>query len=315
MKKLILYLTVLIITVSVSFGANGDNLRHITAANPSQCSINVGLAFDGTNLLITCYYNNKIDFVSPADGSLVKTVTVTGKTSLGAAAWDESRHKIWVCSDFSKVILVDPSDGSSTDMFTSSGCFDGLAYDGADDTIWASPDANPMVSHYKTDGTPLSTTNSGISNSGIAVGGEKLYLANNGGQQIYEASKDFSSMTLFASFPRRLEDMECDDLTFVSSGVGAIWSQDAYDRELNAYEIPAGKCGFGGSPPKEPICGDGIVNQESEQCDDGNTENGDGCSSTCQREEQNQVPEFTTIGAGLVLAGAGAYMYRRRNRK
>ena len=27
------------------------------------------------------------------------------------------------------------------------------------------------------------------------------------------------------------------------------------------------------------------------------------------------VPEFTTIGAGLVLAGAGAYMYRRRSRK
>ena len=27
------------------------------------------------------------------------------------------------------------------------------------------------------------------------------------------------------------------------------------------------------------------------------------------------VPEFTTIGAGLVLAGAGAYMYRKRSKK
>ena len=27
------------------------------------------------------------------------------------------------------------------------------------------------------------------------------------------------------------------------------------------------------------------------------------------------VPEFTTIGAGLVLAGAGAYIYRKRSRK
>ena len=27
------------------------------------------------------------------------------------------------------------------------------------------------------------------------------------------------------------------------------------------------------------------------------------------------IPEFTTIGAGLVLAGAGAYMYRKRSRK
>ena len=29
-------------------------------------------------------------------------------------------------------------------------------------------------------------------------------------------------------------------------------------------------------------------------------------------EPTNEIPEFTTIGAGLVLAGAGAYMYRKR---
>jgi uncharacterized repeat protein (TIGR01451 family) len=33
-----------------------------------------------------------------------------------------------------------------------------------------------------------------------------------------------------------------------------------------------------------PYCGDGAVNQTSEQCDDGNTANGDGCSATCQTE-------------------------------
>ena len=35
----------------------------------------------------------------------------------------------------------------------------------------------------------------------------------------------------------------------------------------------------------QPVCGDGVVD-ENEQCDDGNTENGDGCSSTCQIEPQ-----------------------------
>jgi len=34
----------------------------------------------------------------------------------------------------------------------------------------------------------------------------------------------------------------------------------------------------------KPYCGDGEVNQASEQCDDGNNENGDGCDSTCQIE-------------------------------
>ncbi len=35
---------------------------------------------------------------------------------------------------------------------------------------------------------------------------------------------------------------------------------------------------------EEPVCGDGLLNQTSEQCDDGNTSNNDGCSSTCQTE-------------------------------
>ena len=30
---------------------------------------------------------------------------------------------------------------------------------------------------------------------------------------------------------------------------------------------------------------------------------------------ENEIPEFTTIGAALVLAGAGFYMYRKRSRK
>ena len=62
-------------------------------------------------------------------------------------------------------------------------------------------------------------------------------------------------------------------------------------------------------------CGDGII-QQGEQCDDGNNADGDGCSANCQIEEDHHdIPEFTTLGAGLVLAGAGAYMYRKRSRK
>lgn len=39
------------------------------------------------------------------------------------------------------------------------------------------------------------------------------------------------------------------------------------------------------SVPSSPACGDGFVNQTSEQCDDNNTTNSDGCSSTCQVED------------------------------
>ena len=37
-------------------------------------------------------------------------------------------------------------------------------------------------------------------------------------------------------------------------------------------------------PGAEPRCGDGTINQPSEQCDDGNTQNGDCCSASCQFE-------------------------------
>jgi cysteine-rich repeat protein len=32
------------------------------------------------------------------------------------------------------------------------------------------------------------------------------------------------------------------------------------------------------------LCGDGIVHPQYEQCDDGNAQDGDGCTSTCQLE-------------------------------
>lgn len=239
----------------VASAANGDNLRQISGAySQGSCSINTGLAFDGTNLLVTCWYYTTIDKLSPADGSLVGSINVPGYGGFGAAAWDGSRNKLWVCADGSNVILANTADGSSTSMFISNGCIDGLAYDGTDDTIWASPDVSSYVYHYKTDGTLLGSFYvgsllGGYGNSGIAVGGDKLYLANDGGSQIYELPKDLSTSTLFASFPARLEDLECDDITFASQGVGAIWSIDAYDRTINAWEIPQGKCGFGGLPP------------------------------------------------------------------
>lgn len=243
------------LTVTPAGAADGDQLRQINAAYSRPCSINVGLAFDGTNLLIPCYDHNVIDVVSPVDGHLVGTITVQGRSSLGAAAWDSSRNKLWVCSDFFDVILVDPTDGSNIFMFTATdSCFDGLAYDGVDDTLWTSGDVHSTVYHYTSAGALIATHSvfgkiGSCGNSGIAVGGSTLYLANNGCSEIYALPKDFSSSSLFASFPARLEDLECDDVTFASQGVGAIWSIDAYDRVINAWEIPLGLCGFGGQPP------------------------------------------------------------------
>ena len=46
-----------------------------------------------------------------------------------------------------------------------------------------------------------------------------------------------------------------------------------------------GQGGEGGEPDPGPVpfCGDGLID-EGEQCDDGNDEDGDGCSSACEEE-------------------------------
>ena len=45
-------------------------------------------------------------------------------------------------------------------------------------------------------------------------------------------------------------------------------------------------CGDGAATVP-PVCGDGKINQADEQCDDGNTESGDGCTANCRQIEAN----------------------------
>lgn len=267
MKRIIILLALAMAMAGspgVASAANGDNLRTIiadrggaacTSIDPegNHGSVGTGLAFDGTNLLLSCWDDGNIVAVSPADGSHVATHTIAGISNLEALAWDDGRKLLWACTDHASVGTIDLTANTFTPRFGVAGCTDGLAYDAADDTIWASPDVSTTVYHYMSDGTLIGSfpvSLGGYGNSGIAVGGTLLYLANNGGSQIYTSDKAFSTPpVLFASFPRRIEDLECDNVTFAAGGVGAIWSGDAYDNILNAWEIPAGACSFGGGEP------------------------------------------------------------------
>lgn len=248
---------VVIASAAPSGAADGNILRTVTAQGYS-CSVGTGIAFDGTNLLLSCNDDNKITAISPADGSLVATHTISGITSIGAIAWDRARNLLWACGGFSgddeavhRISLVD--DAATTAFTEGPGCPDGLAYDGSDDTLWLSPDVSPTVYHYTLAGSEIASYPAnvgGCGNSGIAVGGPYLFLANNGCSEIYRAPRATpTETTLFGSYPARLEDMECDDLTFQGAGKAAIWSKDAYDGVLNAFELNPGDCGYGGQPP------------------------------------------------------------------
>ncbi len=86
--------------------------------------------------------------------------------------------------------------------------------------------------------------------------------------------------------------------SFISADVISINSGGTGNIILNPDRYVEGFF-FGG------ICGDGVVDTGlGEQCDDGNTVDGDGCSSTCQIEEAEEPTEPSDGGGGAVTPSA-----------
>ena len=99
----------------------------------------------------------------------------------------------------------------------------------ADDAIWFSDDVNPNLGKFDLagnliqgyDATTIDPSMSSL--SGHAVGRPLLYLANNGGGQVFRTDKSANPLGTglpFAAAEERLEDMECDNRSFP---VDAIW--------------------------------------------------------------------------------------------
>jgi hypothetical protein len=177
--------------------------------------------------------------------------------------------------------LINPATGESFIGF----CFDdGLAYDendpttDADDRLWYSDDVNYNVGKFQTDGTldtgyDARTVSPELApTSGLAVGGPLLYLANNGGGKVFRTDKSTNPLAPGAEFATesdRLEDMECDPITFFPNE--AIWVRstpqgDRAEDLVFAFEIEPQTCGLGGQEPE--ICGDGIDNDGDGQIDE-----------------------------------------------
>ena len=178
--------------------SSGNNL-------PSGMS-QTGIAFDGTNLLFSCWGDTTVTLVSPTSGGEVAVHRVTGNgvKAFGALAYDMTSHTLWACASYStppatseknstQVGTIDLATDTYTPKFTTKGCINGLAVDPADGSLWASPNIASALSHYRTNGSlsatqdirgllgcpgaPKNSTNWRC-NSGIAIGGGSFYLAN-----------------------------------------------------------------------------------------------------------------------------------------
>lgn len=68
---------------------------------------------------------------------------------------------------------------------------------------------------------------------------------------------------------------------------------------LDAFNnLEGDNCGAPPTPTCPPVCGNGRV-EEGEECDDGNTTGGDGCSAECR----NECPPAPVCGNGIVEPG------------
>jgi hypothetical protein len=252
-------LTLGVLVPAAAQAAPGDIVRTIPAGDQTGgCRPSVGLAFDGTNLITTCPFDNVLDVIRPSDGTVVRHVTVTGARNLGAASYDRTRARLWVCNgvfsgdanDLFEARLVDLGSGSSERAFFTSGCPFALAFDGSDDSVYASRTGSCTMNHYSSAGTLLATANicsvGAPDVAGLAVGTDRLYVGSSSGG-VFPLHKDLSAVDPPVSTLGSAA-LACDDVTFAPRTV--IWVSPGTERTLTAIELPAGSCPFGGGVPR-----------------------------------------------------------------
>jgi len=270
--------------------APGDPVADVLVPEPYPDQVSPSVAFDGHYLYYVEYGGStlfRID-VPPAGAPVTATghvgVPIAGAPSgIMTLSYDLGRDLFWAVSGDGRSIYRLSKTGTATLAFTIADAdrpgFTGvgpfpnemkIAYDGADDTIWYSPDAISRIWHYQTfadaDGTAImvpatpyidvdippndmSTECGGSQSSGVAVGGPHLFVTIAGCPYYFEYTKTgikIAAYPIAAAGPTE-EDAECDN---VSYAVPVIWIRDGYDAHIRAFEAPsADACRYGGGGP------------------------------------------------------------------
>ena len=253
--------------------AVGDVVHQITPdiGDPASYFCSIGVAFDGQWLYTDKCGSGTIYQIDPLTG-LVNSTFASGVPELpNALAYDSNRNGLWIgaqsCSatgmpiyfyDFGTATtsleftipfgLINPATGSAFLGF----CFtDGLTYDRTTDDLWFSDDVSGDLGRFDTSGTLLqgydsTTIDPSLSQgSGLAIGGSKLYMGNDGGGDVFRA--DIPAFVLdqqFVSGQARQEDMECDGKTFSDD---VVWVRttpqgNAVNDLITAYKIETNTC-------------------------------------------------------------------------
>jgi uncharacterized repeat protein (TIGR01451 family) len=245
-----------------------------TNANPGTLPTGMfmtGIAFDGSRLLLSCWGDNTITAVSPTNGSQLAVYHIGGSNlSFGALAWDAQTGTLWACKHESvidssvTVGTIDLTTQKWTPAFATNpspngGCIDGLSIDPGDGTVWAGGDHALTIQRYTQSGVRIGgnipVPSPVTHKSGLAVTGDTVYIADphavNTQQRIFSVPKQLVNdafaqpPVLVASYANRIEDVECDDVTFRNQGETVLWAQGANDNLIRAWKV-SGSCGPAG---------------------------------------------------------------------
>lgn len=151
------------------------------------------------------------------------------------------------------------------------------------------------VDKLRTDGIKTLTLKPG-SNGGT------ISLSGGGSDWAYAITQAQGPITLRLTISDDVYCAQFGPTTFQRNDVGLVKAKGA--------TAPA-SC----SPPTGPVCGNGVAEAPDEECDDGGTANGDGCSETCQLENPSAVcagvpsTPGTGIDSQLVASGLTAPLY------
>lgn len=287
-------------------------------------------------LVISCYSGQPVEnlfFIDPLTDVLVKTLATSPTPPLGWGSLSLRGDKgdILGCGNAGDgthaIYAIDVSpfnatpDGTATFLFNAqpgSTICDGVAWDTSDNTVFQSPDVSSTVYHYNETGALLGSfpAAAGCPNSGLAVGGSSLFEACNGNTTIFQVDK--STGATFTSFPSggtRTEDLECDPVTFAGSGIDIMWSKDAFDNEIFAFEIPDGTCGFaGGGPIVPPMCSDTDGNGNKDNDGDGLCDNWETAGIDANSDGTVDLQLHDINGDGTIQATERANLNRKDTR-
>ena len=127
-----------------------------------------------------------------------------------------------------------------------------------------------------------------IGTQGIALDGSEVAFLGQG-------TTDVEQGAIYATIDDSLIEVASDG--FVAFQITAGVYPQSRDGNVVAFQGGVAGGGRGGGVWVATIilCGDGLVNPETEECDDGNNDDGDGCSACCQLEQVQEKDQQKCI--------------------